>query len=80
VFRGLLDARAAASSMSSVMTCERALASVVTDAELNPAYIIPSVFHPDVAATVATAVAQAAGAGSPHPDTGAVAVVPVPGI
>ncbi len=80
VFRGLLDARSHVITDDMLLAAARALASVVTDAELNPAYIIPSVFHPDVAATVATAVAQAAGAGSPHPDTGAVAVVPVPGI
>jgi malate dehydrogenase (oxaloacetate-decarboxylating) len=33
-----------------------ALASVVTDAELNPNYIVPSVFAPDIVKTVAAAI------------------------
>ncbi len=80
VFRGLLDSRSHVITDAMLLAAARALASVVTDEELNPAYIVPSVFHPDVASTVATAVAQVAGAGQPRADTGAVAVVPVPGI
>ena len=38
----------------------RALAAVVTDDELNAAYIVPSVFHPDVTKVVAAAVERAA--------------------
>ena len=38
----------------------RALADVVTAGELGPNYIIPSVFHPDVASAVAAAVREAA--------------------
>jgi malate dehydrogenase (oxaloacetate-decarboxylating) len=30
---------------------------VVSDEELNPSFIIPSVFHPDVHAAVAAAIA-----------------------
>jgi len=33
---------------------------VVSDDERNAAYIVPSVFHPDVAKVVAAAVQQAA--------------------
>jgi malate dehydrogenase (oxaloacetate-decarboxylating) len=33
-----------------------AIASVVTDEQLNPNYIIPSVFHPDMSKTVAKAI------------------------
>ncbi|RMI03444.1 NAD-dependent malic enzyme [Cellulomonas triticagri] len=80
VFRGLLDARSHVITDDMLLAAAKALASVVTDEELNPAYIIPSVFHPDVAPTVATAVAQVAGAEQPRADTGAVAVVPVPGL
>ena len=32
----------------------------MTDAELNESYVIPSVFHPDLAARVAAAVREAA--------------------
>jgi malic enzyme len=38
-----------------------ALAGVVSPAELGPHYIIPSVFHPDVASAVVAAVRDAAG-------------------
>ena len=37
-----------------------ALASVVTDDELNPTYIVPSVFNPEVTTVVAAAVTKAA--------------------
>jgi malate dehydrogenase (oxaloacetate-decarboxylating) len=81
VFRGLLDARAHVITDEMLLAAAMALASVVSDDELNPAYIIPSVFHPDVATTVASAVARVAGAGDgPRPDTGAVAVVPFPAL
>jgi malate dehydrogenase (oxaloacetate-decarboxylating) len=80
-FRGLLDARSHVITDDMLLAAARALASVVTDDELNPAYIIPSVFHPDVATTVAAAVVQVATrTQGPRADTGAVAMVPVPGI
>jgi malate dehydrogenase (oxaloacetate-decarboxylating) len=80
VFRGLLDARSHVITDAMLLAAARALASVVTDDELNPAYIIPSVFPPDVASPCAAAVALVAGAtAGPRADTGSVAVVPVPG-
>jgi malate dehydrogenase (oxaloacetate-decarboxylating) len=61
VFRGLLDARCAHVSSTMLLAAARALAGVVTDDELNAAYIVPSVFHADVHHTVAAAVRRAAG-------------------
>jgi malate dehydrogenase (oxaloacetate-decarboxylating) len=61
VFRGLLDAHCAHVNTSMLLAAARALASVVTDDELNAAYIVPSVFHADVHHTVAAAVRRAAG-------------------
>jgi malate dehydrogenase (oxaloacetate-decarboxylating) len=37
-----------------------ALANIISEDEVNAAYIIPSVFHPDVAKVVAAAVLAAA--------------------
>ncbi|HEX6473080.1 MAG TPA: NAD-dependent malic enzyme [Streptosporangiaceae bacterium] len=61
VFRGLLDAQATAVTQDMLLAAARALASVVTDDELGPYYIVPSVFHADVAPAVAAAVRDAAG-------------------
>ncbi|NUW41542.1 NAD-dependent malic enzyme [Nonomuraea rhodomycinica] len=61
VFRGLLDAQATEVSMQMLLAAAGALAAVVTPEELGPNYIIPSVFHPDVAAAVAAAVRESAG-------------------
>ncbi len=61
VFRGLLDARSTHITEETMLAAALALAAVVDDAELNPAYIVPSVFHPDVATVVAHAVAEAVG-------------------
>ena len=61
VFRGLLDAHSAEITTGMLLAAARALASVVTDDELNAAYITPSVFHADVHTTVAHAVRLAAG-------------------
>ncbi len=61
VFRGLLDARSNKIDDAMLLAAARALASVVTDDELNPAYIMPSVFHADVHTAVANAVRRAAG-------------------
>ena len=44
-----------------LLAAARALAGVVTDGELNAAYIMPSVFHADVHTAVAAAVRLAAG-------------------
>ncbi|MDQ1628510.1 MAG: hypothetical protein QOI54_2254 [Actinomycetota bacterium] len=56
VFRGLLDAHSRTVTVETLIAAARALAAVVTDDELNAAYIVPSVFHPDVSSTVAHAV------------------------
>jgi len=58
VFRGLLDAHSKAVSEDMLLAAAQALAATVRDDELNPAYIMPSVFHPGVAETVAAAVRQ----------------------
>ncbi|MDC5696265.1 NAD-dependent malic enzyme [Intrasporangium calvum] len=56
VFRGLLDARAHDVTTEMLIKAAEAIASVVTDEQLNPNYIIPSVFHPDMSKTVAKAI------------------------
>jgi len=60
VFRGLLDAQSNRVSTEMLLAAAGALAAVVSDDEVNPSYIVPSVFHPDVASTVAAAVRNAA--------------------
>jgi len=61
VFRGLLDAQSRTVTEEMLVAAARALAGVVSAGELGPHYIIPSVFHPDVASAVAAAVRDAAG-------------------
>jgi len=60
VFRGLLDAQSRTVTEEMLIAAARALAEVVTADELGPNYIVPSVFHPSVASTVAAAVRDAA--------------------
>jgi malate dehydrogenase (oxaloacetate-decarboxylating) len=60
VFRGLLDAQSTTITTELLLAAARALAGTVTDAERNAAYIVPSVFHPDVSKVVAAAVEKAA--------------------
>jgi malate dehydrogenase (oxaloacetate-decarboxylating) len=60
IFRGLLDARSKSIPPAVLLAAAKALAGVVSDEELNAAYIVPSVFHPDVTKVVAAAVQQAA--------------------
>jgi malate dehydrogenase (oxaloacetate-decarboxylating) len=60
VFRGLLDAQSRTVTLDMLLAAARALADVVTDEELGPNYIVPSVFHPDVSGAVAAAVLKAA--------------------
>ncbi len=57
VFRGLLDAHAEDITADMLIRAADAIASVVSDEEINPSYIIPSVFHPDVSDAVAVAIA-----------------------
>ncbi len=63
VFRGLLDAHSREITTELLLAAARALAGTVTEDELNTNYIVPSVFHPDIASTVAQAVRDAALAG-----------------
>ncbi len=56
VFRGLLDARASEITVDMLLRAAEAIALVVRDEELNPSFIIPSVFHPDVPKAVAAAI------------------------
>ena len=60
VFRGLLDAQSREVSDEMLLAAAQALADVVSPDEIGPHYIIPSVFHPDVASSVAVAVRDAA--------------------
>ena len=60
VFRGLLDAQSRDITDAMLVAAARALADVVSPDELGPHYIVPSVFHPDVTPSVATAVRAAA--------------------
>jgi malate dehydrogenase (oxaloacetate-decarboxylating) len=59
VFRGLLDAQSTSVSVEMLLAAARALAAVVHDDELNAAYIVPSVFNPEVAGAVAASVSEA---------------------
>jgi malate dehydrogenase (oxaloacetate-decarboxylating) len=60
VFRGLLDAQSRFVTDDMLIAAAQALADVVSPDEIGPHYIIPSVFHPDVASSVAVAVRDAA--------------------
>jgi malate dehydrogenase (oxaloacetate-decarboxylating) len=62
VFRGLLDASATHIDDTLLLAAAEAIASTVKEDELNPNYIIPSVFHADVHTAVAAAVRNAAAA------------------
>jgi malate dehydrogenase (oxaloacetate-decarboxylating) len=56
VFLGLLDARASEITLEMLLRAAEAIALVVKDEELNPNFIIPTVFHPDVPKAVAAAI------------------------
>src|SRR5690349_19865471 len=60
VFRGLLDAQSRNVTDDMLIAAAHALADVVSPDEIGPHYIIPSVFHPEVASSVAAAVRDAA--------------------
>jgi malate dehydrogenase (oxaloacetate-decarboxylating) len=55
-FRGLLDAGARGISDDMMIGAAKAIADVVSPDELNPSFIVPSVFDPSVAPAVAAAV------------------------
>ena len=59
VFRGLLDAHSTMITDEVLLAAADALAAVVHPDELNPAYIVPSVFNPHVAEVVSAAVEAA---------------------
>ena len=63
IFRGLLDAQSREITPQVLLAAATALAAVVGDDELNPTYIVPSVFHPEVTTAVADAVRKAVLAG-----------------
>jgi malate dehydrogenase (oxaloacetate-decarboxylating) len=68
VFRGLIDSGIHHVTADVLVAAADALAAVVSDEELNPTYIIPSVFNPNVSEVVADAVkaaADSAGAADP---------------
>jgi malate dehydrogenase (oxaloacetate-decarboxylating) len=73
VFRGALDVRATTITPAMEVAAAHAIATVIADDELGAEYIVPSVFNRDVAAMVATAVAEAAQASGvarrPHSGT-----------
>ena len=60
IFRGALDVRAREITEDMKVAAAHAIASVIPEDELAEDYIIPSVFHPDMAKTVARAVGDAA--------------------
>ncbi|WP_148572490.1 NAD-dependent malic enzyme [Nocardioides caldifontis] len=68
VFRGLLDARATEVDVEMLLRAAEALAAVVKPEELNPNFVIPTVFHPDVPGAVAAAIS---GQGGPRATAGA---------
>ena len=77
VFRGLLDAHATRVSDRMLLAAAKALADVVSADELNPTYIVPSVFHEGVTKAVANAVETVAReeAGTVDTITGAMTAV-----
>ena len=60
VFRGALDARASEINKEMNQAAAYAIAEVISDADISPDYIIPSVFNRKVAEKVASAVTKAA--------------------
>ena len=60
LFRGLLDAAASDITTPMLVAAAEAIANCVSESELNPSYIVPSVFDARVAPAVAEAVVQQA--------------------
>jgi malate dehydrogenase (oxaloacetate-decarboxylating) len=65
-FRGLLDAGAQDFNDQMMIAAANAIADVVVASELNPSYIVPSVFDAAVAPAVAAAIRTVAGMHSAH--------------
>lgn len=60
IFRGALDVRASDINDAMKIAAAKAIAGLVADGELNPDYILPDAFHPQLRTVVAAAVAEAA--------------------
>lgn len=60
IFRGALDVRASAITENMKIAAAYAIASLVSDEELKPEYILPEAFDERIGKTVAEAVAKAA--------------------
>jgi len=60
IFRAALDCQATTINEEMKLAASEAIASVIAPQELNPSYIIPSVFHQDVVRTIRTRVIEAA--------------------
>ena len=60
LFRGLLDAGASDITEDMLVAAADAISETITEDELNPSYVIPSVFNTRVAPAVAEAVAEVA--------------------
>ncbi|TBL81789.1 NAD-dependent malic enzyme [Paenibacillus thalictri] len=60
IFRGVLDCRASKITEEMKLAAAKAIASVVSDEELNESYIMPSVFNQNVVEKVKEAVIDAA--------------------
>jgi malate dehydrogenase (oxaloacetate-decarboxylating) len=56
VFRGLLDARASDITVEMLLRAAQAIALTVDDEEINPNFIIPTVFNTEVPKAVARAI------------------------
>ena len=63
IFRGALDSRASVITDGMKLAAADAIASIITDEERGPEYVIPSVFDTRVVDAVARAVAAAAAEG-----------------
>ncbi|MFB5761409.1 NAD-dependent malic enzyme [Paenibacillus medicaginis] len=60
IFRGALDCRASEINEEMKLAASEAIASAISDEELNPLYIIPSVFNQHVVKAIRDKVVQAA--------------------
>jgi malate dehydrogenase (oxaloacetate-decarboxylating) len=60
IFRGLLDAASSKITTETLLAAAHAIADCVSPAQLNASYIVPSVFDPNVAKSVAKAVEDVA--------------------
>jgi malate dehydrogenase (oxaloacetate-decarboxylating) len=60
IFRGALDVRSSDINHNMMIAAAKAIASLISDDELKPDYVIPAPFDPRVAKVVAKAVSEAA--------------------